>query len=295
MVARSYVAAGFVGGALVAFGLPATAGAAPVTESYGYTGAVQEYVVPAGVCAIELDLFGAEGGDFGGAIVAGRGGRAAARVAVSPGEVLAVYVGGRPLGLSGGFNGGGAAGVSTNNSSMGAGGGGASDVRQAGTALSNRIVVAGGGGGRSNGAGNGGDGGGLEGVAGEGPAGGGGATQAAGGVAVGNGEAGSLGAGGAGGTGFNIAGGGGGGGYYGGAGGSGAPEQLPNDYGAGGGGSGFGSAGTTFETGIREGDGLVEITSDLATGACPEAPTTVPPTTADAGAVAVTASPRFTG
>lgn len=279
----------------MAFGLPSPAGAAPITKSFAFTGGAQEYVVPAGVCAVELDVLGAEGGDFGGSIVAGRGGRATSIIDVTPGEVLAVYVGGRPVGLAGGFNGGGAAGVSTNNASMGAGGGGASDVRQGGADLSNRVVVAGGGGGRSNGGGNGGDGGGLEGTSGEGLGGGGGATQTAGGVAVGNGGPGSLGAGGAGGTGFNIAGGGGGGGYYGGAGASGAPAELPDDSGAGGGGSGFGPAGTSFVTGVREGDGVIEITSDLATGACPETPSTVPPTTTAAEAVAVTASPRFTG
>ena len=102
----------------MAFGLPSRAGAAPITKSFAFTGGAQEYVVPAGVCAVELDVLGAEGGDFDGDIVAGQGGRATSIIDVTPGEVLAVYVGGRPVGLAGGFNGGGAAGVSTNNASM---------------------------------------------------------------------------------------------------------------------------------------------------------------------------------
>ena len=65
---------------------PQPAGAAPVTESFAFTGGAQEYVVPAGVCAVELDVLGAEGGDFGGSVEAGHGGRATATISVTPGE-----------------------------------------------------------------------------------------------------------------------------------------------------------------------------------------------------------------
>lgn len=69
------------------------------------------------------------------------GGYATGELAVSPGDVLNIYVGGQPSGEPGGFNGGGAG------DSLGAGGGGASDVRTAGNTLNDRVIVAGGGGG----------------------------------------------------------------------------------------------------------------------------------------------------
>jgi hypothetical protein len=269
------------------------AGAAPVTETFAYTGAAQSFVVPDSVCEVTLDVYGAEGADAGGAIEAGQGGRATATIEVTPGETLRIYVGGTPTGdeVAGGFNGGGDGGIGTNNESSAMGGGGGSDVRQGGDTLDDRVVVAGGGGGRSNGNGPGGDGGGEEGVAGSGAGAGAGGTQTEGGAVVGNGEPGALGEGGDGGDGFNIAGGGAGGGYYGGGGASGAPQQDANFSGGGGGGSGFGPAGTVFETGVREGDGQIDITYDAEAGTCPVTPTS--PTTTAGAAPAVT--PRFTG
>jgi hypothetical protein len=53
--------------------------------------------------------------------------------------------------------------------------------------------------------------------------------------------------------------------------------------GGGGGGSGFGPPGVAFETGVREGDGVVTITYDPDAGGCPQ-PVAV-----------VVAEPRFTG
>ena len=77
-----------------------------------------------------------------------------------------------------------------------------------------------------------------------------------------------------------VGGGGGGGGaaVTGGAGFSGA---------GGGGGSSSGPLGSTFETGVRDGDGVITITFDPEAGGCPP----------DGGmvAVAVVAAPRFTG
>jgi hypothetical protein len=168
-------------GAVVVIG-SGTAGAVPVTEEFEFTGEAQEFVVPAGVCSLTVDAFGAQGGngvnaedDTG---VGGEGGRATATIPVTPGETLFVYVGeeghdgiefapletttdpddtpqssgdvstsGLPADGQGGFNGGGDGGTSDGTSDGGGGGGGASDVRQGGSALANRVVVAGGGGG----------------------------------------------------------------------------------------------------------------------------------------------------
>jgi hypothetical protein len=287
---RVFVACVVIAAAAVVVGT-SPVGAAAVDQSYVFTSDAQTFVVPTGVCAVTVDAYGAEGGDFGGEITAGLGGRATADIAVTPGETLTVYVGGTPAGTNGGFNGGGNAGISTANRSQGAAGGGASDVRQGGTTLADRVIVAGGGGGRSNGAGTGGAGGGEVGEPGTGNAAGLGGTQSAGGAAVGTGDAGVLGRGGDGGLGFNIAGGGGGGGYYGGSGASGAPEQDADASGGGGGGSGFGPDGTTFETGVRSGHGLVVITYDPAAGNCPSTPDVTAAPTAQRAAV----SPRFTG
>ena len=176
-----------------ALAIPVHAGAEPTTQTFSYTGGVQEFVVPTGVCLVRIDAYGAQGGESGGEIRGGFGGRAAATITVTPGEVLKIRVGGKPTGTTGGFNGGGDGGIGTENESEAKGGGGASDVRQGGDGLANRVVVAGGGGGRSNGGGEGGGGGGENGVSGTGLAGGGGASQSAGGVPGGNGEPGTAG------------------------------------------------------------------------------------------------------
>ena len=290
----SIVAAAGLLGAVSAVGVP-SAGSAPTTALFEFTGAPEEWVVPAGVCSVTVDAYGAEGGDAGGEIIAGLGARATATIDVTPGEVLTVVVGGTAEGRTGGFNGGGDGGVGTENESQGYGGGGASDVRQGGAALSDRVVVAGGGGGRSNFGGNGGSGG-QVGEDGEGGAPGLGATQSAGGAGGGTGSAGSLGQGGGGGDGLHAGGGGGGGGFYGGGGGSGTSVAESEAFGTGGGGSSFGPAGTVFETGVWGDvpdspsiDGQVEITFDAAAGSCgasePEPPAAQP----------VATEPDFTG
>src|SRR5262245_56587340 len=48
-------------GAIVAIG-SGTAGAEPQTVEFEFTGEAQEFVVPAGVCSVTVDAFGAEGG-----------------------------------------------------------------------------------------------------------------------------------------------------------------------------------------------------------------------------------------
>lgn len=221
------------------------------TKTFVYTGAAEEFVVPAvGADVIHIECWGAQGkaSDF---YAGGKGGYATGTLAVTAGESLRVTVGGTPSAAgAGGFNGGGLS------EGGGAGGGGGSDVRQGGTALADRVIIAGGGGGagESNG---GGQGGGTSGADGSGPAAGGGGTQVAGGAAGGgDASAGALGQGGA--ADGSLAAGGGGGGYYGGGGGGinvtrGAP---------GGGGSGYtgGVTSASMESGVREGNGVIVIT-----------------------------------
>ena len=234
------------------------------TATFNYTGAMQTFTVPPGVTSITINAEGAQGGGNAG----GLGGSATATLPVTPGEVLEVWVGGRPtqeIG-PGGFNGGGAVVVEP----CGSGptyshpGGGASDVRR-GAGLANRIIVAGGGGGQGWSTGSGGSGGGTTGVDGTaswiaGTNGKGGSQSAggAGGFYGGNGQSSPSGVLGVGGDGSPLntycTGGGGGGGYYGGGGGY---------VSAGGGGSSYiGCAGSTNASttpGTRSGDGLVTI------------------------------------
>ena len=109
-------------------------------KTFHYTGAKQLFTVPAGVETITITADGASGGGNG-SYTGGRGGLVTATVAVTPHELLAVFVGGS--GSDGGFNGGGG-GIGSGEYASSAGGG-ASDVRVGGTGQ--RIVDAGGGGG----------------------------------------------------------------------------------------------------------------------------------------------------
>lgn len=162
------------------------------TTTYSYTGSMQTYTVPAGVFSIRIETWGAQGQGGNG----GQGGYAVGDLAVTPGQVYNIFVGGQA-----GYNGGG---IGFANSPRNGGGG--SDVRFGGTTFADRIIVAGGGG-SSSGDGNyqGGIGGG--GTAGPNYRGGGGGV----GYAGGNGGPGAA----AGGTGFTgcHAGGAGGGGF----------------------------------------------------------------------------------
>lgn len=264
---------------------PATASA----QTFTYTGGPQIYVVPDAVTSITVTLNGAQGGTPTSGGTGGLGARVAATLAVNPGEVLMIMVGGNGT-TNGGWNGGG----------RGAGtGGGATDIRrQAGAfntnsscaytltcALSDRIVVAGGGGGGGwaqnvPASANGGAGGqsGSAGSAsnigvGDATA-GAGASPSAGGTAgagtftsPGQGAAaGSFGLGASSAWVAQATGGGGGGGYFGG--GSGGVSQdpsTPQADGSGGGGGGSSWAGATgvtaatFTSGSNSGDGSVTI------------------------------------
>ena len=227
------------------------------TYAFEYTGSPQTWVVPSGVVAVKVDVRGAQGGGNGAMVPGGKGARVETILAVTPGDTLIVYVGGRggdgvlPNSAGGGgWNGGGPGGIDhVDHNAPAGGGGGATDIRLGGADLVNRVVVAGGGGGSeccSDGAG--GNGNGTMGNSGTcsgwecqcAVPGSGGTTTAGGSGGLGcngNGAPGSLGLGGVGGNG-NRAGGGGGGGYYGGGGGGGCC------LGAGGGGGSSYSSGT---------------------------------------------------
>src|SRR5208283_3929205 len=93
-----------------------------VTGTQTFTAlAAQNYIVPFGVTQATIVAAGAQGANTD-------GGSVTATIPVTPGESLAVYVGGANVGAVGGFNGGGSSGGGGCNG----GGGGASDVRQGG-------------------------------------------------------------------------------------------------------------------------------------------------------------------
>jgi hypothetical protein len=182
----------------------------PITTIFDYTGALQHFTVPLGICQLTAVVEGGQGA--GG----GAGAQPTATVPVTSGDRLSVVVGGAGSGSAGGFGGGGA-GVE-------GGGGGASVLA---TSADVALVTAGGGGGAGGGAGgvandavgNGGWGDGSTGSDGPG-AGGGGVAFAGGGteryvsndsgiLTAGNGGGGDgvYGGGGGGAGGFNVNGG----------------------------------------------------------------------------------------
>ena len=220
-----------------------------VVQNFSYTGSMQTFTVPSCVTTISVDLSGAQGviaPTYGSA--GGLGGRVTAAFAVTPGQVLNIFVGGQN------YNGGGTG------STYGGVGGGASDIRIGGIALSNRVFVAGGGGGGGtncfDATNPGGAGGGTLALNGQqcsstASYGGTGGSQTAGGIS--QGSLGSSGALGLGGNGSSTYGGGGGGGYYGGGGGS---------YGGGGGGSSYAIPTASFVVhtqGYKTGNGIVSL------------------------------------
>ncbi len=208
------------------------------SATFNFTGAPQEWIVPACVFEVCATVRGARGGGNSG----GNGATVTACFPVVPGETLVLHVGGmgvagNVLGLGGntsaGWNGGGFGHLATNNNPNhnSFGGGGASDIRQGGNTTANRLIVAAGGGGKGGGsttANAGGQGGCNAGTNGGNTfgQGGGAGTQTNGGNG-GNpwagtppgGQAGTLAQGGNGGSWQTASGGGGGGGRFGGGGG----------------------------------------------------------------------------
>lgn len=279
--------------ALVMLVLSSVSFAQTITQTFSFTGASESFTIPDCVSEVTITAHGASGSSgHASTSPAGLGGNGAVvsgTYAVTPGQVLNIFVGGQGTLTTGGFNGGG---VNASNSS--AGGGGASDVRLTGSALTDRIIVAGGGGAGGNGGcfgntingGNGGPGGG-NGAAGVNSTAGGGGFPGVGSVAgsfgIGcgpfQGQAGVSGAngvGGEGGLGTDLcstsptSGGAGGGGFIGGGGGgAGAAGTVGcqfNDTGAGGGGAGGdcyldpSMTSTTINVGgATAGNGLVTI------------------------------------
>lgn len=242
---------------------------ANTTQTFSYTGSVQTFTVPTGVTSISIQAYGAQGGGNT-TYLGGQGGYASGDLAVTPGQVLNIYVGGAGsdgagtanCAVQGGFNGGGNTGATCcSNAGGGAGsGGGASDVRLAGNTLNDRVIVAAGGGGagdNENGANGGGligdDGGTYNGVTATG------GTQTAGGLAGGTffpnhtcspATDGTFGQGG---DGDGNDGGGGGAGWYGGGGGA------NNAHGAGGSSYIGGVTNGSTSTGGRIGNGEIVI------------------------------------
>lgn len=237
------------------------------------TNSEHKFTIPAGVTAIRVRAVGAAGAAGGGINPGGAGAIVSGTLAVRPGEVLYVEVGGMPRNPKqsfGGYNGGAPATRNPGTCTFAyctpaGGGGGASDVRTiptgtAGSLGSRLLVAAGGGGGGTNGYSVKAGSGGSAGMAGQGlPRGGAGGqpgTQNSGGpggAGSGNGspgDAGMAGAGGAGGKGGppsfqqggGVGGGGGGGLFGGGGGGGGAGDSYTGGSGTPGGGGGGGSS-----------------------------------------------------
>ncbi|MBK7558913.1 MAG: proprotein convertase P-domain-containing protein [Chitinophagaceae bacterium] len=125
-------------------------GGIQVTQNFSYTGAVQTFVVPAGVTSINVKAWGAQGNSNAqSTAIGGLGGYAEGTLAVTPGQTLYINAGGGGItSVSGGFNGGGAAGANAGCAqARGGGGGGATDVRVGANTLGARAIVAAGGGG----------------------------------------------------------------------------------------------------------------------------------------------------
>lgn len=120
----------------------------PDTYNFVYTGALQQFIVPNRVTAIQVKSIGAKGGTGARGQVGGAGANITTTLNVTPGQVLYIVVGGFP-GQSAtakyGFGGNGGSGTN-----YGGAGGGLSGVFTSSTpAIANALLVAGGGGGGS--------------------------------------------------------------------------------------------------------------------------------------------------
>jgi Glycine rich protein/Secretion system C-terminal sorting domain len=123
--------------------------------TYSYSGGTVAYTVPPATFSVSVDAQGACGGTNGYYASGGQGAHISGKIAVTPGEVLYVNVGG--VGGNGGFFTAGSGGLTGsfvgggNGASYGfegsGGGGGASDIRANGTTIGYQILVAGAGGG----------------------------------------------------------------------------------------------------------------------------------------------------
>ncbi len=223
-----------------------------ITQAFGFTGSVQNFVVPDGVSLITMKAWGAGGGGGAVSMTGGGGGYSEADVAVSSGETLSIAVGGGGgsyVSGTAGIFGGGSGGRGGKGGS--AGGGGYSGIFLGSLMQADALLVAGGGGGAGNsgtvnGLSRGAGGGGLAGQSISNQVLGG--TQTSGGAGPSGNPGGPLvGGNGSSADGYHYSGAGGGGGYFGGAG----AKALGTSIGVGGaGGSGYSSGfSTMFVTG----------------------------------------------
>lgn len=118
-------------------------------NTFNYTGAIQQFIVPNRVTAIQVNAIGARGGTGGGGMVGGAGANITSTLNVTPGQILYIVVGGAP-GQSHlakyGFAGNG--GIADAANGYGGAGGGLSGVfTSISPSNSNALIVAGGGGG----------------------------------------------------------------------------------------------------------------------------------------------------
>ena len=92
--------------------------------TFAYAGAVQTYTVPAGVTSLVVDMAGAAGGTGDSRdMTQGLGGWVQATLAVVPGEVLTILVGGACVAKAGGYYGGGSSFSTYGPTDTGGGGG----------------------------------------------------------------------------------------------------------------------------------------------------------------------------
>jgi hypothetical protein len=147
--------------AAVLFAAPLAAHAVPTSVTLNFTGAVQNFVVPASVTSVTIEARGAQGGAVTGNAPNPPGGLGATMVgtfAVNPGDVLDVVVGGRGNPDPSSSGGGGGSGVSLAGAPLIVAGGGAGvDFQDPNYAGQHAVVttsgVAGNGGGGAGGVG----------------------------------------------------------------------------------------------------------------------------------------------
>ena len=121
----------------------------PDTYNFVYTGALQQFIVPNRVTAIQVAAIGAKGGTGANGQAGGAGANITSTINVTPGQILYIVVGGFPgQSATAKYGFAGAGGVAYNTANNGGAGGGLSGVfTSSNPANSNALVVAGGGGG----------------------------------------------------------------------------------------------------------------------------------------------------
>jgi hypothetical protein len=118
------------------------------TQTFSYTGAIQQFIVPNRVTSIQVAAIGSKGGTGARGQVGGAGANITTTLNVTPGQILYIVVGGFPgQSATAKYGFGGSGGSGTN---YGGAGGGLSGVFNSSTpAVANALIIAGGGGGGS--------------------------------------------------------------------------------------------------------------------------------------------------